>query len=211
MTGETPVYPGSALQVMEALGDTATYLLCDVDPDSIQSLKQWARRLGIPTAAVVERDGMTAVRDWMSNGTADDVTLIHIDPFDPSARKDDGPSALELAGEIADRGHALVYWYGYNHPDRRAWALNQIGGSTHSDLWCGDFLVTTLSGETRNDGNLGVATTPGTGSGVVLANIPPSLLDRCDSLAHKIVEHYEGVPLPSGQPGCLDFTVRVGN
>lgn len=204
-----PVYPGSALQAMEMLGDTATYLLCDLDPDSTQSLREWAGRLGVPGCPVAERDGMTAVRDWVGNGNSDGVTLVHIDPFDPFARQDDGPSAVELAGDIADRGHALVYWYGYSHPDERAWALSRIGGCTQADLWCGDFLLTTLGGETRSDGDLGEATTPGTGSGVVIANIPSASVDRCDDLARALVQHYEAALLPSGEPGRLDFTVHV--
>ena len=37
-----------------------------------------------------------------------------------------GCSAIELAAALAETGHTLVYWYGYDHPDERVWAMDDI-------------------------------------------------------------------------------------
>jgi hypothetical protein len=58
-------------------------------------------------------------------------------------------------------------------------------------------------------GNLGDGTTPGTGCGVVLANVSSQLLARCEELARALVDHYEGRELPDGDPGGLDLAVRA--
>jgi len=201
------MYPGSGLQAMELLGDSAAYLLCDVDPASAKSLSDWASRLGVGGCRVAQQDGMTSVRDWLRSGSG--VAAVHIDPFDPFAHENGGPSAVELASDIARGDHALIYWYGYSRPDERAWAFSEIGAGEGSLLWCGDFMVTTLDGSSRSDGDLGKATTPGTGSGVVLANIPPGLLRSCEEIGRALAHHYESVTLPTGEAGRLDFSIHV--
>jgi hypothetical protein len=119
------------------------------------------------------------------------------------------PSAVELAAEVADAGPALVYWYGYDTPAERAWALTEIRDRTRpgTALWCGDVMVTAADGSVRADGNLGRGTTAGTGSGVVLANVSPALIERCAQLAAELGRVYEGRPLPDGEPGRLDWSL----
>src|SRR5436190_19091670 len=55
------LYPGSALLAMTMLGDTTSYLLCDLDPDSVTDLRRWSRELGLHNCEVAEADGMAAV------------------------------------------------------------------------------------------------------------------------------------------------------
>lgn len=203
MRTQPPTYPGSAVQAMKLLGDSTTYLLCDLDPASARSLRDWATRLGVRRCQVVQADGMTSVRDWI--GRDGGAAVVHIDPFDPFAREGTGPSAVELAADIAVRGHALVYWYGFSRPDDRAWAFDEIASDSGVPLWCGELMVTTLEGEARRDGDLGEATTPGTGAGVVLANVRPEVLARCEELAYAMVRRYASVTLPTGEPGRLDY------
>lgn len=198
------LYPGSALQAMTALGNEAAYLLCDLDPVSIRDLREWAQRSGLRDCEIVERDGMAAVREWLPGGG---LTVVHIDPFDPFARSKEAPSAVELAAEVAGAGHVLVYWYGYSAPSRRTWAVDEIGSKTTAPLWWGDFMVTEADGALRDDGDLGRATTAGTGSGVVLANVSPEVLATCSVLAVDLVEMYEGRPLPDTTAGRLSLEV----
>lgn len=206
VNGDPPTYPGSALHAMTLLGDNCSYLLCDLDPVSVEDLRTWAARLSLTRCEVAARDGMQAVGGaWLEDPAP---TVVHIDPFDPFERTDGGPSAVALAAEVADAGHTLVYWYGLSHPGERAWALDAIQRLTSAPVWCGDLLVTRRDGETRSDGDLGEATTPGTGCGVVLANVSPALVARCEELAHALVDHYDGRELPSGEPCGLDLAVR---
>lgn len=197
-------YPGSALQAMTALGDGSAYLLCDLDPASLQDLRTWASRFELTHCEIAERDGMVAVREWLEDASP---AVVHIDPFDPFERHGDGPSAIELAAEVAGSGHTLVYWYGYSTPTDRAWAAGEVGSATGTALWWGDLMVTATDGSVRDDGNLGKATSAGTGSGVVLANVSQEVVDRCVRLADELVRVYDGKRLPDGTPGRLDRAV----
>ncbi len=204
VTGEPALYPGSALQAMTLLGDDCAYLLCDTDPVSVVDLGRYAGRLELSRCDVLHGDGMSAVHERLTDRL---TTVVHIDPFDPFAREAGGLSALELAAEVADAGHSLVYWYGYDSPYERSWALAVIGSRTGTSLWCGDLMVGSPAGFSDRNGDLGIATTPGTGCGVVLAHATTPVVDRCEELAHALVETYEGAALPSGLPGRLDLTV----
>lgn len=204
--GQPSLYPGSALQAMTLLGDQCAYLLCDMDPVSVDDLRAWSHRLNLSHCEVAQRDGMAAVREWLGDPSA---TVVHIDPFEPFTREEGGPSAIELAAEVADAGHTLVYWYGFDNPKQRSWAMDEIRTSTSASLWCGDFMVTSSTHKPATDGDLGEATTPGTGCGVVLANVASPLIDRCRDLAHALVEAYDGRTLPNGEPGHLDFAITA--
>jgi 23S rRNA (adenine2030-N6)-methyltransferase len=207
VNGEPSTYPGSALQAMTWLGDGCSYLLCDLDPVSVEDLRTWAARLSLTRCEVAARDGMRAVEGaWLEDPAP---TVVHIDPFDPFERTDGGPSAVELAAQVAAAGHTLVYWYGVSHPGERAWALDAIQKLTSAPVWCGDLMVTRRDGETRSDGDLGEATTPGTGCGVVLANVTPALAQRCEALAKALVDEFDGRELPTGEAGALDLVVRT--
>lgn len=193
--GQPPQYPGSALQAMTLLEDQCAYLLCDMDPVSVDDLRAWSRRLNLSHCEVAQRDGMTAVREWLGDPS---TTVVHIDPFEPFRREECGLSAIEMAAEVADAGHMLVYWYGFDNPNQRSWAMDQIGTLTSALLWCGDLTVMSSTRKSATDGDLGEATTPGTGCGVVLANVASPLIDRCGDLARALVEAYDGKALPMG-------------
>jgi 23S rRNA A2030 N6-methylase RlmJ len=63
--GQPSLYPGSALQAMTLLGDQCAYLLCDMDPVSVDDLRAWSHRLNLSHCEVAQRDGMAAVREWL--------------------------------------------------------------------------------------------------------------------------------------------------
>jgi hypothetical protein len=66
-------------------------------------------------------------------------------------------------------------------------------------------MVTGANGE-GSLGDLGRATTPGTGSGIVLANLQASTVRACAELGHALADAYAGVTLPDGSQGNLVFT-----
>jgi len=199
------VYPGSALLAMTVLGDASSYLLCDLDPGSSADLRRWARALSLHGCEVAEVDGMAAVAAWLDRD-AGTPGLVHIDPFDPDARAPGGYSALELAAHVASSGTPLVYWYGYDQPSEQAWAYTRLAGQTYAPLWCGDVVVT---GTSSTAGDLGRATTPGTGFGVILANLQAHTVDACMAVGNALAEAYADAVLPDGSRGNLDFTIRA--
>ena len=201
--GDPALYPGSAVQVMTVLGDGTAYRLCDLDPESVRDLRSWVERLSLHHCEVVERDGMAAVGEWLPQTSA---MVVHIDPFDPLAHEDGSPSAVDLAAAVAAAGHTLVYWYGYDTPAERGWAARRIQTGRTAPLWWGDFMVTGVDGSVRDDGRLGSPTAPGTGAGVVLANVSPRLVSRCEQIGRELQRAYEGRTLPTGEPGRLNWT-----
>jgi len=118
------LYPGSALLAMTMLGDASSYLLCDLDRESVTDLRRWSRELGLHSCEVAEADGMAAVMARLDSETRG-PGLVHIDPFDRHARAPGGCSALELAARVADSGTGLVYWYGYEEHGAQGLAQGQ--------------------------------------------------------------------------------------
>jgi 23S rRNA A2030 N6-methylase RlmJ len=52
------IYPGSPSLALQALGQNATYLFCDVDPESAATLRAATARF---EARVIEADGVSAI------------------------------------------------------------------------------------------------------------------------------------------------------
>lgn len=209
--GGPTTYPGSPRLAMLELGGECSYVLCDIDPASVASLRESVAQLGLEARAlVVADDGRAALHETLATTVDTDAVLVHVDPFDPRSAGPSGFSTLDVAFELIDHGAGLVYWYGYDRPDHRAWALDELSaGTSGRSLWCGDILVTsTTDPRARHDGDLGVATTPGTGFGIVCANISDQAIAACQQLGEELSDAYDGVPLPDGSPGSLDFASR---
>jgi hypothetical protein len=111
-------------------------------------------------------------------------------------------TVLELAARLAGSGTRLVYWYGYDEPGEQAWAHKKLATLTRAPLWCGDALVT---GASNAPGDLGRATTPGTGFGVILANVQADTAGACATLGSALCDAYADAVLPDGSPGSLAF------
>jgi len=199
--GDRGLYPGSALLAMTALGDASSYLLCDLDQESITDLRRWSRELGLRNCEVAETDGMAAVAAWL-DGEARGPGLVHIDPFDPDARGPGGYSALELAARVADSGTGLVYWYGFDEPGAQGRAHTQLAALTRAPLWCGEVMVTGASDFLRD---LGRTTTPCT-FGIILANVQAATAGACAALGNALSAAYADAILPDGRPASLAFT-----
>lgn len=150
-------------------------------------------------------DGMAATERWLDRHPASRV-LVHVDPFDPWAKGELGKSALELAAHAVDEGHLLVYWYGYSQPDQATWAYHALAELTGERLWCADMMIIDEHGAGQ-PGDLGHATTPGTGCGVVLGSVTADTEAACERLGLAVARAYRDSTLPSGQRGSVRFSV----
>ena len=207
--GPLTIYPGSPLLAMRELGDATSYLFCDTDAASVADLEAAASRLGLASRVrAVASDGMTALHEAL--GDIQGTTIAHVDPYDPWSSGPSGLSALGFAREAIRAGLGLVYWYGYDGPDERAWPLLTLSQGSSSSLWCGDVMVAS-HGVEASKGDLGDATSPGTGFGVICANVSREAIEACVQLGEALADAYDGVPLPDGTPGHLDFRVSIAN
>lgn len=207
--GRVVRYPGSAMLAMLELGGSCSYRFCDLDAASAAGLRAAATRLGLGEQAKVrERDGMTELQQALSSVGPDDAVVIHIDPYDPWEVGPSGRSALDVAEALTSAGVGLIYWYGYDRPADRGWAFAELSARTPAGvLWSGDMMVSAEAG--NPGGHLGTATTPGTGCGVVCANISPQAIQAAQRLGEELATAYDGATLPNGTRGHLDFTVRA--
>jgi len=72
-------------------------------------------------------------------------------------------------------------------------------------VWYGDVLVADARGD-GHAGDLGRATTPGTGFGMVLANVSADTVAACAQFGRALADAYTPAPLPDGTPGSVVFT-----
>ncbi|UCD29847.1 MAG: 23S rRNA (adenine(2030)-N(6))-methyltransferase RlmJ, partial [Planctomycetota bacterium] len=78
------IYPGSPILAIRALGQKASYIFCDIDPESVASLRTATADLD---AQVLEADGVSAITREVQIARADPAdVLVHIDPFEPHER-----------------------------------------------------------------------------------------------------------------------------
>jgi Ribosomal RNA large subunit methyltransferase D, RlmJ len=191
------VYPGSATLAIRALGRSASYIFCDVDPGSVASLRDAGAGLDV---RVVETDGVSAIeREVQHCGVEARNVLVHIDPFEPFERiTPDSRTPVELAGWLANAGYRLVYWYGYDSVERRGWARDVIAGlAPHAQAWCGDVLM---------PASLVYPDRPGAwGCGVVLANGTEAERRVCECLGRGLERLSEGDVVEGNDPSRLSF------
>lgn len=195
------LYPGSALLAMTVLGDTTSYLLCDLDRESVTDLRRWSRELDLHNCEVAEADGMAAVAARLDSETHR-PGLVHIDPFDRDARAPGGYSALQFAACVADSGTGLVYWYGYDEAGTQGLAHKQLAALTRAPLWCGEVTVT---GANDSLGDRDHSATLRT-FGIILANVQEGTAGACAALGNALARAYDDAVLPDGAPGILAFT-----
>jgi 23S rRNA A2030 N6-methylase RlmJ len=172
------VYLGSPALALRALGQSATFLFCDVDPESAADLR--AATAGF-AARVIEGDGVSTIYREAQLARVDprDV-FVHIDPLDPYERvTTDSQTPVELAAWLARAGYRLFYWYGYDCVERRGWAHDEISRlAPDVDLWCGDAL---MPASLVYPGKTGAW-----GCGVVLANMTSPEVRACERLGRAL-------------------------
>jgi hypothetical protein len=209
---ELTEYPAGPMIAMLELAGACTYCFCDVDPESCANVREVADRLALGSRVeVVEGDGMTAVHGAITRLESVTRTVVYSDPFDHRAVGPAGVSALDLVGHASEVGATVVCWYGYSRADERGWIVDVLRDAAPGvSWWCGDVMICSAHAD-MFDGDLGAATSPGTGFGLVCANVSPAALERCRGLGTALSAAYEGRPLPDGRPGWLDFDTLTGS
>jgi hypothetical protein len=209
--GSPRQYPGSALWAMRALGRSATYLLCDLDPDSVASLEREAAVLGLEDRTrALEADGMRTVLAEAERYQGEPArVVVTVDPFEPFVAPG-GLSALEVAASLIESGFRVVYWYGYDAPDQRAWPLGALRAYAEQpdiSLWCGDIVLSQALGHSEQEVEalLADAEGPGAGCGVVCGNFLHTSSQSCERLGAALADAWRGARLPNGSPGELEF------
>jgi len=194
-------YPGSAALASRVLGSGCRYLLCDLDPESAESLRAMGHdhRLDL---RVVEGDGVSTIQREaaITNARPADV-FVHIDPYDPFERSTpDAWTPIELAGELAARGYRLLYWYGYESVDDRGWAKSAISSrAPQAEVWCGDMLVPSPFVYPER---------PGTwGCGIVLANMTSVEAEACHRLGTALERIGATDRLTGNEPPTVQFQI----
>ena len=193
------IYPGSPMLATRALGQNARYIFCDIDPESVASLRIASAGLD---ARVIKGDGVAAITRAAQRACVDPAdVLVHIDPFDPHERQAPGSQTpLELAGWLAGAGYRVLYWYGYEAVEQRGWARDAIARlAPDAALWCGDALIPAPFIYPDRSGAWGC--------GVVLANATRAETDLCQRLGHALERISAGDRLTDNDPDRLRFQV----
>jgi 23S rRNA A2030 N6-methylase RlmJ len=193
------LYPGSPTLAMQALGHDASYIFCDIDPDSAASLRTAVAGY---QAAVIEADGILAIIDYANDTSFNPATvLVHIDPFDPWQHSTpDSMTSLELAASLAATGCRVFFWYCYDTAGQRGWAREAIAArAPNVRLWCGDMLMPTSFIYPERSGAWGC--------GIVLANATRAEVNACRRLG-RALEHISRGDLHQGNiPDRLEYQV----
>jgi 23S rRNA A2030 N6-methylase RlmJ len=192
-------YLGSPALAMQALGKTATYLFCDVDPESAADLR--TATVGF-VARVIEGDGVSAIyREAQLARVNPGEVLVHMDPFEPYERvTSQSLTSIELAAWLARAGYRLLYWYGYDCVDRRGWAQKEISRRVPGvNLWCGDVLMPARLVYPERTGAWGC--------GMVLANMTNSEAHDCERLGCALERISETDIVKGNDPPHLTFRV----
>lgn len=193
------VYPGSPALALQALGQSAAYLFCDVDSESAAALRTATAGFA---ARVIEGDGVSAIyREGQLARVDPGTVLVHIDPFDPYERvTSQSKTPVELAAWLVPAGYRLFYWYGYDSVERRGWAHKEISRLVPGvDLWCGDALMPACL--------VYPGTTGAWGCGVVLANATSSEARACERLGRALERISETDVVTGNDPPQLTFRV----
>jgi hypothetical protein len=184
---------------MLALGRDASYIFCDIEHESVATLR--AATAGL-NARVMEADGVSAILGEADLGRVDPAdALVHIDPFEPHERlAANGKTPIELAGWLAQAGYRVFYWYAYDSVDERGWARHEIAGRAPDvELWCGDTLMPATFVYPGRPGAWGC--------GVVLANATSAEVDVCERLGYALERISEGDSIGGDHPARLTFQV----
>jgi hypothetical protein len=193
------VYPGSPALALHFLGQRATYLFCDIDPESAATLRTATASY---TAQVSETDGVSAIYNEAQLARVNPgEVLVHIDPFDPHERVTSrSQTPVELAALLARTGYRLIYWYGYDSVDLRGWAYDEICRlAPDVNFWCGDAIMPACLVYPGRAGAWGC--------GVVLANVTSSEARICERLGRALERISETDVVERNETSRLTFRV----
>jgi hypothetical protein len=110
---------------MRALGQDASYIFCDIDPESVANLRTESAGLD---ARIVEGDGTSAIsKEARHAHTKPKDVLVFLDPFLPFERfTPESQTPIELAASLAAAGYRIFFWYRYDTVEQRGWAREEL-------------------------------------------------------------------------------------
>jgi 23S rRNA (adenine2030-N6)-methyltransferase len=210
--GRLTVYPGSPLIAMMLLGGSgSSFLFCDIDGESLSTIRESANERGLIKNAVrtVERDGVAALLESLAAVSAAEAstTFVHIDPYDPFARSSDGFTSLDLFCRVSARGMKAMLWYGFDSLEQRERLLEQMRQAMETNgmdpeahrLWIGEIVLDAIN-DAEYDFNPGVL-----GCGVLCSSLSPESLSACRRLGEELESVYSTAKLPEGCSGTIEF------
>ena len=187
------VYPGSALIAMRLLGAgdrPATFLFCDRDTHSLESIAHHARELGLPPAQVytTDSDGPTRVSRAARELAPDQYrdTFVLIDPPDPF-EGEPGATPIDLFRDLLTIGVPAMLWWGAADAasrDRTFAALREaVAGAAAGDVWSSELEITPQ----RLAAPAGLFA-----AGVVCAHFTAEVVRQCSTLGRELSTLYNG-------------------
>lgn len=195
LTACSGFYPGSSEIAMRVLGLDTAFILCDTDPESVGSLLDSTRELGIRRARCENADGNDLL--WnetmrLSEARAQRL-FVHLDPWNCTTPSElNGRTSLDLFGELRRKGAAVLLWLGYDSLELRNTILRHLNGGWLSEIHL------ELIKNPRPEVNPCVF-----GCGIYSANISPRSVQAMERLGNELVRIYETALLPHGESGRL--------
>ncbi len=172
------IYPGSPMLATRTLGEKASYIFCDIDPESAASLRSEVAGL---KARVVEADGVLAIAGEArrSHIQPADVFVL-IDPFFPFERSTaGGKTPVELAASLAGAGYRLMFWYAFFELEEHGRMRDTIADLAPGvQLWCGETIMPMTFTYPSRSGLFGC--------GIILANATPAERTLCHRLGEAL-------------------------
>lgn len=211
-----PLYPGSPAIALRTLGAEARYLFCDTDARSLSNIRDFARFADVPETHVecASADGVPAVleRAWQLSEAQLAECFVMVDPcggdlpFADNPARTQAPAPIDAFCQLADVGVPAMFWYGLDGVDHRSQCWDRIRKSIDqflpdpslADLWTGEIYLGIF--ESKDYRGVGMR-----GCGVLLANVPPSVVMGCEMLGEAMADIYRGAKLPDGGDGSIRY------
>ena len=145
---------------------TSSFLFCDLDGASLDTIKQSAGRIGYSDDHIVcvQDDGVKTVMESASQLSSRKIAgaFVHIDPyqpfrqFDPSetyAEHGPGLTTMDLFCQLTNKGVRTLLWHGYESGEDQTSVGREIRESLGSNavnssktwLWCGEITLRAMS------------------------------------------------------------------
>jgi 23S rRNA (adenine2030-N6)-methyltransferase len=191
----TGFYPGSSEIAMRILGHDTPLILCDTDPESVGSLLESSRELGIRPARCENADGNGLLWNEVMRLSAARAKrlFVHLDPWSCMTPSElNGRTSLDLFRELRRKGAAVVLWPGFDSMGQRNAIVKNLDGGWLSEIHLD------LIRNPRPELNPGVF-----GCGIYGANISPGSMQAVERLGNELVRIYETARLPHGESGRL--------
>jgi len=213
-SGKLAVYPGSPRIAMEMLGPAAWYLFCDIDGESLRTIRQAARSLGVPAGRLkcAKADGVRTVLKSALNLPQEQAssTMVLIDPCAgdrPFLRSQARPSPMDLFSLVAALGAKAILWYSFDSLSERqsAWEAIRSSLADHGikpgarRLWCGEICLRAIQ-------DAGLRFNPGAmGCGLLCGNLSGEAVSASSRLGYELARVYARASFPDGRRGAFDF------